>query len=337
MARLSRTTAPCHMPMANTIVIVQANLGRAVAASNTLLTYCVRENVDVALIQEPYVRQGRVYILGDPPIRCVSHRAPGENTWAAIVVFNPKLDVLVRHDLTNQHFAVSVVNLPGQAPITLVSEYYQFRIPNTQFIQHTKHIHNSTSQRRLFALDENGYHTAWHFWATNPRGLAVIDMIDELGLDIVNRSGQDPTFNGPMELSSVDIMLVDQWLKSAVRDWKCTRRVIGSDHSLIAFAVEKGFTTPEPQIRVRYRDDKIKDNFPSLILDERESANYSDIVPPEVRATIITRAITKVCDEQLRNKEVVIKRIPPPWWTKEVLAARRVAANATRKRYSDPS
>lgn len=109
--------------------------------------------------------------------------------------------------------------------------------------------------------------------------------------------------------------------------------MIESDHSQIKFTIKESFTPSVLQVRVRYRDVKIRNNFSDLILEEQQ---YSNIVLPEIRAVVITNVITRVYDMQLSRSQEQVSR-SPPWWTKEVLAATKVAARTRQRRCSDPS
>lgn len=78
----------------------------------------------MVLINEPYIRQGKLYILEDSNNRCICHKEIKSKIWAAIVVFTPDMDILSRTDLLDQHFAIASINMPGQIPIDIVSGYF---------------------------------------------------------------------------------------------------------------------------------------------------------------------------------------------------------------------
>lgn len=68
--------------------IVQVNLGRSLIANESLLNHCITNKIDIAFIQEPYTRRGKVYLLEENPNRCIHHSGRDEKIWSAIVVFN---------------------------------------------------------------------------------------------------------------------------------------------------------------------------------------------------------------------------------------------------------
>jgi len=87
------------------IRIAQVNTARTATANEDILRYAQREKIDVVLMQEPYVRRGRLVGLETSPIRIIL--SPGVQQrgaqsilhGAAIVVFNLALTVLARNDL----------------------------------------------------------------------------------------------------------------------------------------------------------------------------------------------------------------------------------------------
>lgn len=83
------------------IKIVQVNLDRAVKASAELVEVMVEKKIDVALVQEPYVRKGKVCGLGSG--RVFYDRKENVRPWACIVVNNERLGVVQRSDLSSSH------------------------------------------------------------------------------------------------------------------------------------------------------------------------------------------------------------------------------------------
>jgi len=100
-----------------TLNIVQINMARSMAVSVELRSYCTLNNIDLALVQEPYTRNGRLTDLEDRNTRVIrSHTNEQHGVWAAIVVFNSNLDIIGRDNLTTTHTVVLSAAHPGQYP-----------------------------------------------------------------------------------------------------------------------------------------------------------------------------------------------------------------------------
>jgi len=149
------------------IKLVQVNMARTATANEDLLLYAQREKVDVALLQEPYVRYGRLVGLEATPIRIILapgvRNRGGHNIFhgAAIVVFNPALTVLARDDLTCDNFAVATVSTKEGSEISLISAYFKYRDPTAGLINTLRRIKRACGNRTLIAADINAFSTDW--------------------------------------------------------------------------------------------------------------------------------------------------------------------------------
>lgn len=95
-------------------------MARSRAVSDELLHYCIREKIDIALVQEPYTYRGVLHSLEYRASRIVKSRTNEHHgIWAAIVVFNNYLDIIAKPHLSSEHTVVLGVAYPGQIPIDL--------------------------------------------------------------------------------------------------------------------------------------------------------------------------------------------------------------------------
>lgn len=173
----------------HTIRIAQVNMARTATANEDLLLYAQTQKVDVALLQEPYIRYGRLVGLETSPIRIIL--APGVRNrrghnilhGAAIVVFNPALTVLARDDLTCDNFAVATVSTTEGSEISLISAYFKYREPTAGLINTLKRIKRACGNKTLIAADINAFSTDW-FSRTDHRGILVESFIQEEQLEL---------------------------------------------------------------------------------------------------------------------------------------------------------
>lgn len=146
-------------------------MARSMAVSDELHHDCVTNNLDIALICEPYNRQGLVYSLEDGKNRIIKSRMnDNHGIWAAIVIFNHEIDVIMKPQLINEHFAIASVALPGQIRIEVVSGYFQFRKETSIFTSYLESIGQNLSSRALLGLDVNAFSSRWHCPTTNQKG-----------------------------------------------------------------------------------------------------------------------------------------------------------------------
>jgi len=128
--------------------IVQLNMSRSMAVADELYHHCITNDVDVALLQEPYTKQGVLLGLEHVSTRTVkSNVNEHHGVWAAIVVFNNKLDIIAKPQLTTTHTVALNVAFPGQTAVDLVSSYFQFRKPTEFFTREIISIYPSLSSQ----------------------------------------------------------------------------------------------------------------------------------------------------------------------------------------------
>lgn len=330
------TNADCR---SISVRMAQINLARSITASDEFLQICVKEKIDIACIQEPYNRSGKLYLFDTPPIRVIHclHR-PGITIWAAIVILNPKIDILARTDLMSEHFAVASVNLQGQKPFNLVSGYFQFRVYTGIFVEKMTSISRILENRMLYLVDSNAKHKRWFHPFTTDKGRMVSDFIDTMGLIILNRPGFDYTYIGPRGRSNIDLSLVTGDLASNVVNWSCNNDKSPSDHSVIRFSLLENFKLFDLPIPVRFNDKDInKKIFCKHLSSFYEHQNYDATDDIEVRVCKITTAITLSCEKLLFKKKQK-PRPTPPWWNNDVTLARKAVRRARRlRKLSDPS
>jgi len=199
---------------------------------------CHSKNVDVAREQEPYTRQGLLVGIDCEPIRIAKTKVNDiHGIWAAIIVFNPNLEIIEKVNLKSTHTVVLSVSFPSQEPIDLVSSYFQYRRPTVDFTNEIASMIENISHNCIMCLDVNAFSPRWHDKRRNDKGILVEEMIDRLNLYIKNKPGNAWTFNGPRGTSNVDITLSTEDMDTKITDWVCLSGETTSDHSLITFKI----------------------------------------------------------------------------------------------------
>jgi len=310
--------------------IVQLNMARSRAVSDELLHYCIKEKIDIALVQEPYAHRGALHGLEHGAIRTVKTKSNEHHgIWAAIVVLNRQLDIVAKPQLTTEHTVVLGVAYPGQTPIDLVSSYFQFRKPTEFFTNEITRIHAHLLDRVILGMDVNAFSPRWHDLRRNYKGRQVENMIATLGVVILNKHQNEHTFQGARGRSNVDITLASPSIMSSIRDWRIIKGATTSDHLIISFVISDQVDAIHiPPPHVRYRDNKIdKPKFADAVSNALGNTYCDGSINGS--AEHISLSLRKACDKML-VKSSANKSVRPPWWNAEVNNSRRELKQAHR-------
>ncbi|KAL5237433.1 hypothetical protein ACI65C_004843 [Semiaphis heraclei] len=146
--------------------------------------------LDIALIQEPYSRRGKLINLEYNATRTAKSKLNEQHgIWAAVVIFNTSFDLISKPQLSTMHTVVISVSLPGQTPIDVMSSYFQFRRETELFIDEISLINTQLANRLIFGVDANAFSPRWDDPRRNEKGRLVEQLISEKGLTIENTPG----------------------------------------------------------------------------------------------------------------------------------------------------
>jgi len=153
-------------------------------------------------------------------------------------------------------------------------------------------------------------------------------MISSLGLVILNRHGNEYTFQGARGRSNVDVTLASPNMLSCIRDWRVVKGCTTSDHLIISFVIAEQIDSLETAPVVRYRDNKIcKPTFVEAVRNELNATSCDGSI--NGAADQISQSLSAACDKCL-PKVQINKQIRPPWWNPEVTSSRRALKVAHR-------
>jgi hypothetical protein len=237
--------------------IAQINLARSMAASDDLYRYSLLHGIDIAIVQEPYTRGGKLVNLEYDSTR-VAKSIPNvqHGVWAAIIVFNPNLNIIAKPNFTTHHTAVLNFSLPTQAPITVVSSYFQFSKATDFFTTQIRHINQQPPSRFVIGMDVNAYSPWRHDPRRNDKGVIVEQMIMDLDLRVENLPNSGWSFHGARGSSNVDVNTT-RGLLSCIRNWSMNANAVSSDHSLITFTIVDQATHTTIPRALRFNNSKI--------------------------------------------------------------------------------
>ena len=206
--RTSATTGPINNKSEMVIAkIFQLNTHKSKDSLATLIDEQFISNNNIALIQEPPLRQGEVIGYANPLI-CLQ---TGEKPRAAII-HNPSLEIWQLPHLSDRDCQTAIWRNAKQNPILIVSAYWDItydKIP----IMLTNAIKNAKEKKYdiIIGIDSNAHHPAWGSPDSNPRGMRMENFINKFNLHILN-DGIHPTFKRINCATHIDLTLTSTHL-----------------------------------------------------------------------------------------------------------------------------
>ena len=208
---------------------------------------------DFALLQEPYVNNGKVCGL---PSGTRIFAAAGRPKSAVVVVG----DFAAMPLLSLNSDCISVVSCSGPMDLLLVSLYCRFGDPIEFFTNQLDVILDSAAGRDIvIGMDANASSRTWYSknirrGALNAQnGVILEEWLVGRELLVLNEPSEDYTFNGPIGSSDIDLTLFSGGTRCDFT-WRVDPAAVTSDHSLIAVTILAMHNpTPPVQASVGWR------------------------------------------------------------------------------------
>lgn len=324
------------------IRIVQVNLGKRDGAINELSRLLASGEVDIALIQEPRIRDKNVikipgvklYKAGCKPRSCiwisnnlnVSSKCVLRNDLSTRDIVTINLNIQIEKNV-NKEMIISSVYLPHiDDDKTYLADPVNNKIK--EIIEYCK----LTRKEFIIAGDFNSSNTIWGSKKSNSRGVNLVDYIISEDLNIAN-VGNKPTWsdnwldpNGKQ--SVIDLTLSSHGIARKIHNWHVSDDIIQSDHKAIKFELKSEKFEPE---EVRYPK---KTNFEGFIKDLSERL----IDRPEPRSAreieIQASQLSKQIFEAYENNCRLVKfkeKFNCIWMNREVCTSRQILRRAWNK------
>ena len=309
------------MDTINHFKFIQANLHHAKGASDVIMKTFNNENLDIALIQEPYLVNERIKLLDEKNLlyeSCSSGRPRAcilfsKNTkYFPMTEFVGKDLVAAKIDLEisgyKQKIVVCSAYLPGDTK----------EMPNqlTALINYCR----TKNKHLIIGCDANAHHIIWGSTNINERGNILMELISESKLDILNK-GSTPTFVTSNRAEVLDLTLSSSFIAERIHNWRVTNEVSLSDHKHIQFELQinnifdESFRNPQKTDWVKFENQlstKMKD-FDNKINNIQDLNNLA----LKLQMTLIESYKTS-CLESIRktNRNV-------PWWNANLESLRK--------------
>ncbi|GJQ67895.1 hypothetical protein Trydic_g16655 [Trypoxylus dichotomus] len=189
------------------------------------------KNIDIVLIQEPWIIKGKVCGLTI-------------GGWALVHGLDPNpRSCLLRPDIQWTHNSETRNLLLGSAYLP----YDQEGPPPTSEVKTLMSYSEAHKLQFLLGCDANAHHTIWGSTDTNKRGESLISHFVTNGLVTLNR-GNKPTFVTVSRAEVIDVTVCTPRFARWVKQWHVSDEPSLSDHRYIRFDIEL------PQVNKMYRN-----------------------------------------------------------------------------------
>lgn len=225
---------------ATKIRLVQVNLKHKILAiENALINFNIN-NIDVALIQEPWIRHGKIMGFSSKDYKMFYKTSSAED-------YRPRACILVKNNINafllpsfSDGDTTTVCLESSQGRIIVTSAYlaHELAAPTPSITR----LMTDLEDEAILGLDANSRHTAWGSTSCNERGKSLFEFISSSDLSICNR-GNTPTFEFPSTdiypgwKDVIDVTLSKLRSKS-ISNWRVSNENSFSDHKFIYFELD---------------------------------------------------------------------------------------------------
>jgi sarcosine oxidase/L-pipecolate oxidase len=339
--------------------VIQINLCTNVCATDTLQQYMKEADIDIALIQEPYLDSNSQVSLFPKNFQIIQ----SINVPKAAIVSKPKnnIKIMILENYTNDWIGWAIITFNNK-DIYLCSVYMPPSQPISEIIDKlNSDLIEIKPENLVISGDTNAKNSLWFSSKNDKRGDDLIEFIVKNNLLVLNNS-KTPTFVSPFGQSIIDITLTNSQTFDKIKNWKIEEKETNSDHSYIRYEIEfTGNTctstqtsynslentgisdTVINQLNKKYATKKVDFNqFNELIKTElneikNEINNIHNNEKLEEIAEKLMNTIINKCDE-LIPKQKSFKN-SNNWWTREISEKRKVVTRLRRsfRRTSEPN
>jgi len=228
--------------------MLQINLHHSKAASAALAQVFLKEGIDLALIQEPWLHLGRVAGLGETRgkiIYCTSLK----NVRSCILV-RGNIQFLTLHQFCSRD--LTTVELTwragGKVCKAIVGSVYlpydSSDPPPSRELDLLVEETLAGGQQLILGCDANAHHSSgWGSSDTNQRGEFLLQYLVSKNLFICN-VGDQPTFVTRNRSEVIDITVCTEGICRVVNDWHVSQEASLSDHRYIRFSIQSEADSP---------------------------------------------------------------------------------------------
>ena len=231
------------------LTFLQINLHHCKAASAALLLHLAEVEVDVVLIQEPWILKNKVTGLNTKNYNIFVANTTGK-LRSCILSKKSLNSFLISRFSDEDHTAISLESNKGL--IRLCSAYmgHDKSGPPQDILRNLVEDSNSKKVELIIGCDANSHNITWGSSDTNDRGKSLFDYIMTCNLMICN-VGNDPTFITKNRREVLDVTFATKGIVYQLHAWRVLGKHSFSDHRYIEFKLS--LELPTKPIFVNYR------------------------------------------------------------------------------------
>ncbi|CAH2093902.1 unnamed protein product [Euphydryas editha] len=271
--------------------VLQINLHHSITATAQLRKWLEVHPTALALIQDPWIRQGRICGFsntGGKLIHCTGPEIPRTCIYISNNLLVQPLTEFCSRDLC----AISLLDTTTHQPKIVVASAYMpdgdMPPPPEELTRLVSHC-EGTKMELLVATDCNAHHPLWGMQSENDRGRHLVEYLFTTNLNILN-VGTEPTFVTKRSKTIIDITLATDGVCNIISNWHVSKEASCSDHRWILFNLEVNTSSPTPRRKPR------KTN-PALYKTLMESCLTKESVPEKIMGVEnIEKQVTRVYD-----------------------------------------
>lgn len=308
--------------------VVQINLHHSRAATDDLLLFMAEENIDVALIQEPWLSGAAIQGLRSKHYELLYTNKEGK--LRSCILVSKKLNFLVSYRFSTCDLTVAVCDRKNEPKLILASAYlpYEEEDPPSNDLKRLVSYTSTTGANLVIGMDANAHHTQWGSSDINMRGESIFEFILLSKLNICNR-GRHPTFQNRSRQEVIDLTLAQTADNFSVSDWRVSPKYSFSDHFRITFSIDYKISMGKP-FRNPVKTDWAKfSDFVAIRLKSSPEGDISNKTQIEKSVSLITDTLTAAFKRSCPISRPP-KRSHAPWWTEEL----RLLRTKTRKLFN---
>lgn len=329
--------------------ILQINLHKSICATSTLQQYIRELDIDILLIQEPYLIDGKVKLFS----LCYQIFQSGDNPKAAIVINPKKVKAMIINKYCDEYTVWCIINFNG-----VNHHFCSVYMPPNDSKPINEILDNITTvinilkpQYLIMGGDTNAKSILWNSKHNNRRGDQIIEFTFQNNLIILNDS-KIPTYSSTNGQSHIDLTFANTTTYRKILNWKVEEIETNSDHAYITFqlAFDEVITDNTQIINQNYAFNnwvldqsnkkycikKANWNLFSEKFNEKSTiitSNIDNIITKEELETItecLIKSVIQICDESIPMQKHFSKSVH--WWTQEI-GEKRKLVNRLRRQY----
>ena len=317
--------------------IIQINLQHAKASSTLLAADLARLHTPLALIQEPYVHNGKVLGLEQASNSDLIYDS-NHNRPRVCIAIDKTLVFHVLPQFTNQDLVAVKVKFSHLAVDfygVVVSLYLPFE-HNDPVSDSLKLLIDYCSDHNLplfIGCDANAHNTVWGSTNTNSRGIKLLEFIVANNLLLLN-NGDDPTFVTTQRSEVIDLSIVSQRAARYASNWYVSPEESLSDHRRIHFEISnptivlEEFRNPRKVDYLSFNIELCKslDQLDSFTKDLQPSTPHLDNLASNLQSSLHS-ALAASCPLSKPKSNKLSKS----WWSKELSKLKTECRTALRR------